>query len=260
MSIPIALMAMFGKPLADKLLKGLLDKKDGAQRIEQASSAMASGLTAIDALKKYFGKDFLSVLNELLGTATNAAFRYEAGTGAYINLDHSEATPEQRLRDELNINLDRLTVLQGNASDRRNHFQGLMSTWQLRVRQTFDSNKEDDIDKTFDAINSLLDGETRNFREIYQLVSRTGIGGVGALMLISGVLLATGTGVGIVSAISMFIFGIPWAAVGVLVLPGTLLVVLASRKSQLVDDLSLATGLAYKLLERLSSNRKLLSP
>jgi hypothetical protein len=87
------------------------------------------------------------------------------------------------------------------------------------------------------------------------MVSKTGIGGIGALLLISGVFTATGTGVGLVSAISLFIFGIPWITVAALVLPGALLMTLAAKKSRPADHLSLATGLAYKLLERLDSSQ-----
>ena len=258
MSIPVALLAMFGKPLADKLWKGLLDKKDGAQKLEQAGAAMAQGLTAIDALKKFFGKDFLTLMNDAFGTAIHSAFTYESGTQDYIRVERPDAPPEEWLRDELNINLDRLTVLQGHADARRNHFLGLMKIWQARVRSCFPAQgnpKRNDIDETFATINGLLDGETRNYRQIYQMISRTGLGGIGALMLISGVFVATGTGVGVVSAISLFIFGIPWVAVGALVLPGALLITLVAKKSRPADQLSLATGLAYRLLERLSTAR-----
>lgn len=84
-----------------------------------------------------------------------------------------------------------------------------------------------------------------------EAMSTTGLGGVGALMVIAGVLVATGTGVGIATAISTFVFGIPWVTVGALVLPGALLVVVAAKKARPVDDVSLSVALAYKLLERL---------
>lgn len=63
--------------------------------------------------------------------------------------------------------------------------------------------------------------------------------------------MATGTGVGIATAISIFVFGIPWITVGALVLPGALLVVMAAKKARPVDDVSLSVALAYKLLDRL---------
>ena len=85
-------------------------------------------------------------------------------------------------------------------------------------------------------MNDLLTGDSRNFRQIYELLSTTGLGGVGALMVIAGVMVATGTGVGIATAISTFVFGIPWITVGALVLPGALLVVMAAKKARPVPD------------------------
>ena len=48
---------MFGKPIADSLINSLKSKKNGPQRLEDAANAMATGLTAVEALKKTFGKD-----------------------------------------------------------------------------------------------------------------------------------------------------------------------------------------------------------
>lgn len=251
MAIPAALLIALGKPVADRLMKGLLDKKDGAQKLEQAAAAMSQGLSAIEALKQTFGKDFLTSLNEGLGTSASSKFTYEAGTQSYIKLTDPQSAPIKVLRDELNINLDRLSVLEGKAADRRNHFLGLMSIWQDRVRQHYGGLHTDDIKSTFALINDLLKGETKNYKQIYHLLSSTSLGGVGALMLISGVFIATGTGVGVVSAITMFFVGIPWLTVGALVIPGTLLVVLAAKKTRPADDISLSIAIAYKLLERL---------
>lgn len=112
MSIALTLASIFGKPIADRLFKSLGERKDGAQKLEDAAVAMAQGLTVIDALKKVFGKEFFSILNEALGTSGNSKFSYEAGTQGYIRLEEDYGTPVKILRDELNINLDRLTVLE----------------------------------------------------------------------------------------------------------------------------------------------------
>jgi hypothetical protein len=210
-------------------------------------------MTAIEALKKTFGKEFLAVLNEGLGMTGGAKFSYEAGTQNYIRIDDAQTSPIQILRDELNINLDRLSVLDCKASDRRNHFLGLMSVWQSRVLQLHTDAQIEDIQSTFDAIDDLLKGKQRNYRQIYQVLSKTGLGGVGALMLISGVFVATGTGVGLVSWISALLFGIPWVTVGALVLPGALLLALAAKKAGPADDISLSIAMGYKLLDRLSA-------
>ena len=71
MTLALSLVTMFGKTVADKLLTGLQIKKDGAHKLELASNALAQGATAIDALKKTFGKEFLTTLNYAIGTAVN---------------------------------------------------------------------------------------------------------------------------------------------------------------------------------------------
>ncbi len=248
MSISVALVSMFGKPVAEKLIKNLNERKDGARKFENAAAAMDAGLSAIESLKKHFGKDFFSSLNSTLGASS---FSYEAGTHGYIQLDVEQSTPIKVLRDELNINLDRLSVLEVKGVGLKNQFTGLVACWQTRCQHFFGVSHGEDIQSTFAAIQKILNGETRNYRQIYELLSSTGVGGVGALMVIMGVFLATGTGVGLVTAISIFVFGVPWLAVGALVLPGSLLVMLAANKTKPVDEISLSIALAYKLLERM---------
>jgi len=251
MTLAISLASMFGKPVADKLIKSLSARKDGTQRFEQASAAVAQGASAIDALKKTFGKEFLSVLNESLGTTANSRFSYEAGTQSYIRLDGIETKPTKMLRDELNINLDRLAVLDARNVDLKSQFRGLMSVWQERCRQFYGSTYKEDIDTTIDTIQRLLKGDLENYKQIYQLLSSTSIGSIGAMMIIGGVIVATSTGVGVIGVISAFFVGVPWATVGALIFPGTLLLVLAARKTKPVDEMSLSVALAYKLLERI---------
>jgi hypothetical protein len=254
MSIALSLAAVFGKPIADRLVKSFGERKDGAQRFEEATAAMAQGLTAIEALKGAFGKEFFSTLNDVLGTSRNSKFSYEAGTQGYIQLDDGHGAPIKILRDELNINLDRLTVLEVKDIDLRNQFMGLMLIWEKRCKSLFGDAHGKDIESTCASIRRILSGETRNYRQIYELLSSTSLGGVGALLVIKGVLLATGTGVGLLSVISLFLVGIPWLAVGALVLPGALLMLLAAKKTKPADEISLSIRLAYKLLDRLDKS------
>jgi hypothetical protein len=250
--IGTALISIFGKPVADRLIKGLGERKDGAQRLEEAAAAMAQGISAIEALKKAFGKEFFSTLNDVLGAGQNSRFSYEAGTQSYIQLPDDGSVTVEILRDELNINLDRLTALNAKNADLKNQFKGLMTKWQKRCNSSFGTKHGDDINTTFLSINSILNGDARNYRDVYGLLKSTGLGGVGALMVIAGVLTATGTGVGIVAAISMFIGGIPWLTVGALVLPGALMMLLAAKKTKPADELSIAVAMAYRLIDRLS--------
>lgn len=253
MSLALSLVTLFGKPAAERLIQALDNRKDGSQRLEQAATAMVSGATAIEALKQAFGKDFLVSLNEVLGTS-NAAFNYEAGTQHYIRQDAGDLMPSQVLRDEMNINLDRLTLMGMKGKDLKNQAMGVLAVWGARCLDLYGDKHKEDIESTLKAMNDLLNGDSRNYRQIYELLSTTGLGGVGALMVISGVLLATGTGVGIVTAISTFLFGIPWITVGALVIPGALLVLMAAKKARPIDDVSLSVAMAYKLLERMEKN------
>jgi hypothetical protein len=255
-STAVSLAAMFGKPAADKLIKSLTARKDGVRKFEEASLAMVSGLTLIEAMKRSFGKDFLAALNEVLGTSPQAGFSYEAGTQSYIRSEGVETVPAKMLRAEININLDRLSLVDAKGIALKSQFRGLVSVWKERCLQFFGSTHEQDIESTLNTIDTLLRGEVRNYRQIYELLSSTALGGMGALMVIAGVLAATGTGVGILSAISLFLFGVPWLTVGALVLPGALLVVLATRKVRPVDDISLSIALAYRLLDRMEPERK----
>ena len=62
---------------------------------------------------------------------------------------------------------------------------------------------------------------------------------------------ATSTGVGLGTAISAAIIGVPIVTVGAFVIPEALLVMLAAKKTKPQDQISISVALAYKLLERL---------
>ena len=251
MSLLLSLATTFGKPVADRLVQALVgSRKDGSKRLEQATEAIKSGASAIEALKQAFGKDFLVSLNGVLGTS-KATFTYEAGTQQYICQEDAGLLPARILRDELNINLDRLTLLEVKGNELKNLALGVVAVWGKRCADLYGDTHKEDITSTLKAMNDLLSGDSRNYRQIFELLSTTGLGGIGSLMVIAGVLLATGTGVGLFTAISTFLFGIPWLAVSALVLPGALLVVMTAKKASPMDDVSLSVALAYKLLERL---------
>lgn len=65
-----------------------------------------------------------------------------------------------------------------------------------------------------------------------------------------------GTGIGVVSAISVFFFGIPWMTVGVLLLPGALLLTLAGKSVNPMNSMSFSIGMAYKLVEKFRKSEK----
>lgn len=248
----ISLASTLGKSVADLVFNKLNAQKDGDERLKNATKAIASGATAIEALRQAFGKDFLTVLNEVLGSS-NASFTYEAGIQHYIRQESGGLSPAQMLRDELNINLERLTLLKLKGKDLKNQALGTTCIWGRRCLEMYDDTKNDDIQSTLKAMNELLTGDSRNYRQLYELMATTTLGSTGALMVIAGVLTATGTGAGIIAAISALFLGIPWITVGALVIPGALLVLLAAKKARPVDEISLTVALAYKLLDRLGN-------
>lgn len=254
MSFLLSLIPIFGKPVAEKLLSTLSKKAKGAERLKEATDLMQKGATAIEALKQAFGTDFLKTLNEIKSGSGGYKFTYEAGASDYIKItEQDEFEKYELLRDELNINLDRLSAQDTkDYAELKNYFLGLLSVWKKRC--IYHYGEQPDSVRTFTAIEQLLKSEKTNYKEIYKLLSSTGLGGIGALMVISGVMLATGTGFGIITAISIFLFGIPWLSVGALVLPGALLVILSRKMQKPGESISMSIAMAYKLLERLRAN------
>lgn len=167
-------------------------------------------------------------------------------------MENNHGEPSKLLRDELNINLDRLAALKSNDLVLKNQFKGLMSVWQRRCLDHFGkSQHKGDLESSFTTIDQLLNGEIKNMRQMLQVLTKTGLGTVGALMVIGGAIIATGTGAGLFTTISVFLFGVPWATVGLLVVPGALMLALAAKKLRPADEMSLSVALAYKLLDRI---------
>lgn len=86
MSIAMALTSFFGKALGTRLIAKLLSRPNGAQKLEQAASAMQQGMTAVEALKSVFGDDFLKAMDAVTGRS-QSAFSYEAGIADYIKAE-----------------------------------------------------------------------------------------------------------------------------------------------------------------------------
>lgn len=251
MPLTSALTGLLGQIASTKLINALTRKLNGAQKMAFAAEAMEKGATAMEALKGVFGDDLPKALAEALGVG-GSSFSYEAGTADYIKADTASPHPPLRvLRDELNINLDRLNYIETNNKEGlKNYFRGTFHVWKGRYQELAPDHYDDDAKATFEVIGKLLNDEPKTFADFFQLGKVTALGVGGSLMVISAVCLATSTGVGIATAISAFLFGIPWLSVAGLAIPGFLMVGLAAM--QLKDDqaMSACVQLAYKLLER----------
>ncbi|WP_326542310.1 hypothetical protein [Pseudorhodoferax sp.] len=203
MSVILALGKVLGPSAAKLIFDALQQKKNGPSRIEKATELVESGASAISALQQTFGRDFLETLSSAL-TSKSSNFSYEAATEAYIRVpDELHSSALSVLRDEININLDRLTLVDSsNSTSIENQFRGMLTIWQDRFRElTRDLHCDREmIEGNFSAMNELLQSGDRNFRDLYRRLSATGVGSIGALMIVSGVLLATSTGVGVITA------------------------------------------------------------
>lgn len=241
----------FGPALGAKLLAALSRKEGGEKKLQRAIDSAAGGLSLVAALKAEFGDDFQSELRQA------KPFDYEAGTSDYIKIEVSGQGKASILRDELNINLDRISSYP-DVDDKQllNQFRGAFGVWKGRYWDLLGKvDPGDDAKTTFDTIDELLDDSKRTFKEVLGLIAKTAMGTSGALLVISGVLLATGTGVSIAMAISIFLFGIPWAAVASLVVPGMILAMLSRVNFTQNNAMSTSVKLAYKLLDRLEKNK-----
>lgn len=236
----------FGPALAAKLVAALSGKEGGEKKLQSAIDSASNGLSLVAALKAEFGDQFQFALQQA------QPFNYECKTSDYIKLDAFSIGITNGLRDELNVNLDRLCSYPDiDKNQLMNQFRGAFAVWKSRyIELVGKSNVGTDATTTFETIEKLLDDSKRSFRDVLGLISRTGMGVGGALLVISGVLLATGTGVGVVTAISIFVLGIPWVAVASLVVPGAILAMLSRLNFTEGDAMSTCVKLAYKLLDR----------
>ena len=244
------LAAAVGPMLAQAIFDKLVLSKGANSKMERVVESMGKGVSVIAALHSEFGEKFLQALSEVIGNKQTHSWTYEAGTTDYIRLDPATTGQDNltALRDELNINLDRLIGLEKMPDDAlMNYFRGTLGTWRKRYSELVGLEK--DAKLAFVVMDELLDGKKRTFKDVLEAISKTSLGGVGALMVISGVLLATSTGVGLATSISIFLFGIPWMSVGVLVIPGAILLGLSRCKFSSRHAMTTCIKIAYKLLE-----------
>ena len=151
MVLATSLISLIGKPLADGLIRAFTNRKNGQTKLDAAAEAMAKGASAIEALRQAFGKEFLPALNEALASSRKTPFAYEAGAQGYITLDEGQSLSVRILRDELNVNLDRLAVLDGEHQVLVNQFRGLFATWEARCLDVAKDLKDVDVTSTLNT-------------------------------------------------------------------------------------------------------------
>ena len=246
-----ALGLEIGITLAKKVGARLINRPKADENLRKADSLIATGTSAVSALRKAFGPEFDEAMTSAIGTGP-ASWTFEAGRADYVRVALPEGPPAtvyRVLRDELNINLDR--VARGpvrKGTEQHSYFLGALREWMERYREL--AGRQPDAEETFRVIESLLDGKRRNFADVFRLLQRTGLGTVGALLVIQAVLIATSTGVGIVAVVSTWLLGIPVVQVGALVVGGGLLFALSRVEFAATNTMSASVAAAYKLLDR----------
>ena len=206
---------------------------------------VAKGVGIIEALRQCFGSEFVSAFSAL---RSGSPYDYESGVSEYIRLESSaylDFSSLDLLRDELNINLERIMVLGGGGRDLENNFRGAFSVWMRRYDEIIGSDAASE--SAFSAIRKLLDGTERSFAEAFKMLQK-GFGLSAAVLAVMAGLVATGTGVGLVATINMWLFGTPWTAVLGLFSSAAFMFALSRIKVSQTSSMTMAIKLAYQLL------------
>jgi len=241
-----------GLPIAKKIVSSLKTDKPGT--LEKVNALIQGGTSTVTAFQEVFGADvFDNALSAAIGATTGSGnWTFEAGQQEYVRITKEGKGSRWAvalLREELNLNLDRVTRLYGHKNnDTRNYFLGLYREWQKRYIELIGLNA--DSKSTFETIDNLLDGNKKSFADAFKLLQKTGLGVTGAMLVVNAVLLATSTGVGIVTAITTFAFGIPMVQVGAFAASGLLLIALAKMDFVQSNAESATIAVVYKLLDR----------
>ncbi|WP_029525468.1 hypothetical protein [Polaromonas glacialis] len=246
-----------GLPLARKLVSGLVSGQDPASRVEKITALVKNGSTAMAAFQNTFGVvDFDKALTTAIGNGAKG-WTYEAGREEYVQIEQIEGSPRlptSLLREELNLNLDRIIRTRGSKdADINNYFIGLFRQWQERYVELIGDSEDSRI--TFKTVESLLDGRKKSFADVFRMLQKTGLGMAGAALVIQAALIATSTGVGIMVWITTAFVGIPMVQVGALAVAGGLLFGLSRMDFASSNAKSATIAVAYKLLDRCSNTK-----
>lgn len=260
MALPF-LIGLIGKeiglPLAKKLVSGLASGQDSAGRVEKITALVKNGSTAMAAFQDTFGVvDFDKALTTAIGNGAKG-WTHEAGRQEYVRIERIEGShrlPTSLLREELNLNLDRIIRIYGSEdSEVNNYFIGLFRQWQERYVELIGD--DEDSRSTFKTVESLLDGRRKSFADVFRMLQKTGLGMAGAVLVIQAALIATSTGVGIIAWITTAFMGIPMVQIGALAVAGGLLFGLSRMDFAPSNAKSATIAIAYKLLDRRSNTK-----
>lgn len=240
----------FGPAVATKVLNRLRSSRDGESKLKKVLDSAEHGVSVLSALREQFGPEFQSALNEYLKPDVNG-WSYEAGTQQYVKSCADEYSCKiDALRDELNINLDRLAsyAAENKKLVVTSHFRGLFSVWKKRYSELIGTSL--DAQSTFSSMDELLDGKKKSFKDAYKAMSKTTLGMGGGILIIKGIFLAAGIGLGLWGSFMYWLQGIAFGPVAALTIPGTFMIYLSLKAFSPENAMTACIVMAYKLLER----------
>jgi hypothetical protein len=240
-----------GVTLAKSVGSRLMQAPKTETKLQKVEALVSTGATAVSAFQQCFGKDFDAAISAASGES-QSAWSHERDRGDYVAVQVADESPQARIRalhDELNLNLDRLARLHPKVDDAlRGRFLAVFREWMQRYEQQLPATP--DSRKTFNAIESWLDGHRRTMLNIVTVVQRAGLGAAGAMFILKAVLLATGTGVGVLAGMSMWFSGIPYGQVVLWAVGGVVLFALSRIQIGTANSLTACVNAAYRLLAR----------
>lgn len=177
-AIALLLGKELGLPIAKKIVSGLKTNKPGT--LEKLNALIQGGTSTVTAFQEVFGADvFDNALSAATGANTGSGqWTFEAGQQDYVRITKKgkgNGWVVALLREELNLNLDRVTRLSGHKNNEtKNYFLGLYREWQKRYIELIGMNA--DAESTFKTIDNLLDGKKSRLQMFLDCCRRLGLG------------------------------------------------------------------------------------
>ncbi len=244
-----------GLPVAKKVMAKIASNNNSS-KLEKVNANIQAGVSAVSALRDTFGNLFDEALTAAVGSGMHG-WTYEAGRSEYIvvGADGTDKSNIDTLRDEININLDRIRKIPSkDENEIDNYFRGVFSVWMERYESLIGSSK--DAKNTFDVISKLMDGERRTYRDVLFVLLRAGLGVTSILMFYYAGMLLANIKLGVWGFIQTWWAGPAMLKIALFVIPATLLLVLSGIKYPKKRTRSSCVALAYGLLKRHSKPTK----
>ena len=122
-----ALVLEIGVTLAKKVGTSLTSRPKAEENLKKADAMIATGTSAVSALRHAFGPESDKAMTAAIGTGPTT-WSFEAGRADYVRVAVPDSAPRdvyRTLRDELNLNLDRIARLPlQKGTEQQNYFRG----------------------------------------------------------------------------------------------------------------------------------------